>query len=124
MRQKHKWRTWIGGVTALVFALQAFLSVTVATQMAVATPADSFAICHSAADFADSQHSPSGATHGADLPCLVCSFAAAGGLAPSLVTMVFVRIGKAVIAQQSPLTRVVVGKQRSPQVPQGPPQIA
>lgn len=124
MRQKHKWQTWIGVVTAFAFALQAFLAAAVSTQMAVAAPVESFAICHSIADPADSQHPPSGPTHGAYDPCTICSFASAGGLAPSLVPMAFARIGKAVIAQQPPLMRVVVGKQRSPQVPQGPPQTA
>ena len=124
MRQKHTLRTWIGAVTAFVFALQAFLAAVVSTQMAVAAPADSFAICHSSADPTDSQHPPSGAPHTVHHPCIVCSFASTGGLAPSLVTMAFVRIGKAVVAQQSPLIRVVAGKQRLPQVPQGPPQTA
>lgn len=124
-RSKDSMRAWVAVVAAGVFVLQLLLTGILSTQMAVAAPADSFAICHASADPAnDSRHPPSDAAHGADYPCIICSFASAGGLAPSLVTVTFVRIGKAVIAQQSPLTRVVVSRQRSPQVPQGPPQTA
>ena len=122
MRQGRKWRAWVGVVAAYALVLQAFLTVVVATKMAAA-PSDSFTICLANFDPAD-QHQPTGTTHPAHQTCIICSYASTAAVPPSPVTIAFVWIGDAPASWQTPRTSASLGKQRSPQVPQGPPQVA
>jgi hypothetical protein len=122
MRQGRKSQGWIGVFTAFVFAFQAFLATAVATQMAATASTDPFAICHTIPEGTGDQ--PAGTTHAAHHPCIICSFASIGGLAPSPITSALVRPSKTVVAVQARPARVVVSKQRSAHLPQGPPGIA
>lgn len=111
-------------VAAGVFVLQLLLTGILATQMAVAMPADSFAICHAAADGPGEQPQPAAPTPAVRHLCMVCAFVSAGALPPPLVTVAPVRVIRTVVVWRGQRTPVFVSKQRSPQVPQGPPQIA
>lgn len=125
MRQKHKLRTWIGALAAYAFAVQMLLTAAVATRMAVATTSDSFAICHTVSDDASTQpQSPGNPTHAVHHPCIICSFAAAGALPASQATIAFARIDTVAVVWHARWTPVFLGKQRTPQIPQGPPQLA
>jgi len=123
MRQGRKWRAWVGVVAAYALALQTLLTAVVATRMAAA-PSDSFTICLANSDQSDDQHQPTGTTHPAHQTCIICSYASTAAVPPSAVTIAFVLIGDATVSWQTPRTPVVLSKQRSPQVSQGPPQAA
>ena len=123
MRQGRKWRTWVGVVAAYALALQTFLTAVVATKMAAA-PSDSFTICLANSDQSGDQHQPTGTTHPAHQTCIICSYASTAAVPPSPVTIAFVWVSDAPASWQMPRTSASLGKQRSPQVPQGPPQAA
>jgi hypothetical protein len=124
MSEKRKLRAWIGVVAAYAIALQALLTSVVATQMAVAAPSDPFAICWSGADGAGPQQQPTGTTHAAHQACIVCSFASAAAAPPSPTTVAVEPIRAATISWQTLYAPLHLERQRSPQIPQGPPQIA
>lgn len=115
---------WVAIVAAGVFVLQLLLTGMLATQMAVAAPVDSFAICHANPEGTGDLPQPGGTTHAVHHPCIICSFVSTGALPPPLVTIAFVRVIRTAVIWQGPRAPIFVSKQRSPQVPQGPPQIA
>jgi len=123
MRQGRKWRTWVGVVAAYALALQTFLTAVVATKMAAA-PSDSFTICLANSDQSDDQHQPTDAAHPARQTCIICSHALTPAVPPSPVTIAFASIDRATVSWQMLRAPVFLSKQRSPQIPQGPPQIA
>ena len=122
MRQGRKLRAWVGVVAAYALALQTLLAAVVATKMAAA-PSDSFTICLANFDPAD-QHQPTGAAHPARQACIICSHASMAAVPPSPVTVAFASIDRATVSWQMLRAPVFLSKQRSPQIPQGPPQIA
>jgi hypothetical protein len=123
MRQGRRWRAWVGVVAAYALALQTLLTAVVATKMAAAS-SDSFTICLANSDQTGDQHQPTGAAHPAHQNCIICSHASTAAVPPSPVTIAFAWIGEATVSWQMLRAPASLSKQRSPQVPQGPPQIA
>jgi hypothetical protein len=123
MPRRRNLRAWIGVFAAYVIALQAFLTAVVATEMAVA-PSDPFAICWNGADNGDPEHRPAGPTHASHQACIVCSFASIAALPPSSTAVAPEHIEGGIFAWRTLPAPIDLARQRSPQVPQGPPQIA
>jgi hypothetical protein len=115
-------RAWIGLVAAYAFVLQALLATVVATQM-VASP-DSFAICLGSADDGNTQHQPADRSHAAHQACIICSFTATAAAPPLPAPIVLGQIAEAAVYWGGLSAPLDLSRQRSPRVPQGPPQIA
>lgn len=124
MRKKRKFQAWIGVVAAYALVLQAFLTSVVVSQMAVAASSDPFAICLSDADDAGPQHQPAGTTHLAHQACVICSFVSAAAVPPSPAAVAYEQSGEAADPSHALNGPIHLARQRSPQIPQGPPQIA
>jgi len=117
-------RAIIGVIAAYAIALQAVLTAVVATGMAVAPPSDPAVICSSQLDGAAADHQPAGPAHTAHQACIVCAFAWAAAVPPSRATIAFVQIAATAVSWERTSVSIHLPRQRSPQVSQGPPQIA
>ena len=127
MSRSLRQRAWLGHavsvIVAYALAFQLIATSFVATQMAVAPPADAVALCagHASDDGADTGKVRD---HGGHATCLVCAFASSVPPLPEAATVF--TFGAGVTASFPPISPagIVAACRHEPRCSRGPPQTA
>jgi hypothetical protein len=114
----------IGTATAFVLALQMLLAGMLATQMAVAGPADPFVICYGSGHGGDDAQPGSSGTRVHHASCVICAFASAAPPVADVVQSLAVMVATQVVVSPCVPALPSASRHHDPRSSQGPPQAA